>query len=214
MTTDDPSFSSAVPLTIRTADGIDLEGLIALPENPNLIAVVCHPHPLHGGSMHTPIGDRLMAALPQVGVGCLQFNFRSVGGSGGMHGYGDDEQVDIAATIDAVKRAAPGCPIVMIGWSFGADLSLTSVDPALAGWFLIAPPLRSAPVEDMGAIADPRPKVLAIPAHDQFNPPKIAEDTAASWTNATVEVIEGIDHFLTGKVDEIAERAVAFAQSL
>jgi len=85
----------------------------------------------------------LFLALPAAGVAALRFNFRGVGASEGSHGGGVAEQLDVAAAIDALTAALPaGTPIVLAGWSFGADVCLCVGDERVAGWFCAAPPLR------------------------------------------------------------------------
>ncbi len=218
MTTNDAGQQDQSPtperLAFTTIDDIDLRGELSIPAEPTLVALLCHPHPLHGGNMNAHVIDRLFQTLPTHGVGCLRFNFRGVMGSEGMHGYGEDEQLDVAAGIAALKDVAPGVPILLAGWSFGADMCLTNTTEGVAGWFLIAPPLRTVSADAMGAITDPRPKLLVVPEHDQFNPPKIASATTESWAASKVTVVEGTDHFLAGKVDDIVDLAVSFAASL
>ena len=103
---------------------------------------------------------------------------------------------------------------VIAGWSFGADVALTVLDARVPGWFLIAPPLRVLPAEAFVAAHDPRPKVLAVPEHDQFNPPAQARARTEGWTNTRLEVIDGADHFLAGRTAKAAEHLLAFIDEL
>ncbi|MGZ4759987.1 MAG: alpha/beta hydrolase, partial [Acidimicrobiales bacterium] len=127
--------------SLRTSDGLALEAEARIPADATIAALLAHPHPLHGGSMRSLVTSELFRSLPERGVAVVRFNFRGVEGSHGTHGQGVDEQHDLVAGLDALTERVPGLPLVILGWSFGADVGLTVVDPRLAGWFLIAPPI-------------------------------------------------------------------------
>ena len=200
--------------TLRTTDGLALEAEAATPAGATVAAVLAHPHPVQGGTMRSLVTSELFRSLPERGVAVVRFNFRGVEGSEGTHGHGVDEQHDIVAGLDALAERAPGLPMVIAGWSFGADVALTVVDPRLAGWFLIAPPLRVVPIESMLAAHDPRPKHLAVPEHDQFRPPESAREATADWTNTTVDAVAGADHFFAGRTAKVADLFSTFATEL
>jgi len=90
-------------------------------------------------------------------------------------------------------------------------VSLAVDDPALHGWFAVAPPLRILPAELLVASGDPRPKVLAVPEHDQFNPPDRCAERTSGWVNTRREVVAGGDHFLVGRTQVVARWLAAFA---
>ncbi|MEZ5341360.1 MAG: hypothetical protein R2706_07905 [Acidimicrobiales bacterium] len=135
-------------------------------------------------------------------------------GSEGMHGYGDAEQLDVQAAIDTIGRAAPGVPVMVAGWSFGADVALAVVDPTIAGWFLIAPPLRTIGLDDMAAAADPGRSCWLSRRTISSTHQRSPSQRLRHGQTRSVEVIEGTDHFLNGKVMAIARLAVAFARLL
>lgn len=164
--------------------------------------------------MRSLVTSELFQVLPKHDVAVLRFNFRGVEGSGGSHGDGVDERLDIEAALDLLCDRSPAPSPITAGWSFGADVSLSVLDERLAGWFCIAPPLRVLPPDAFVAKDDPRPKFLAVPEHDQFNPPASARDKTTGWTNTTLEVIEGGDHFLVGRTTKVAEHLLAFVDSL
>ena len=93
-------------------------------------------------------------------------------------------------------------------------MALTVVDPRLAAWFLVAPPLRVVPVDTMGAAHDPRPKLLAIGEHDQFRPPASAAELTADWTNTEIVTVPGADHFFAGRTGRLSELVVDLAGRL
>ena len=200
--------------SLRTSDGLALEAEARIPADATIAAVLAHPHPLHGGSMRSLVTSELFRALPERDVAVVRFNFRGVEGSEGTHGQGVDEQHDLVAGLDALSDRAPGVPLVILGWSFGADVALTVVDPRLAGWFLIAPPIRVVRLDAMRAAHDGRPKRLAVPEHDEFRPPASAREVTADWANTTIEVVAGADHYLAGRTGKVADLFTSFAGEL
>ena len=207
-------------LRLTTTDGVSLEAEVRLTapgggDQPVGAVVLAHPHPLHGGSMSSLVTSELFRVLPAQGITALRFNFRGVGSSEGEHGHGVDERLDVEAAVDTLAGLTDQRPLVLCGWSFGADVSLTVTDPRLAGWALIAAPMRIRPTADYDAVAaDPRPKLLIVPEHDEFRTPESAIEATTGWTNTTVEVVPGADHFLVGRTDQAARLVTAFVADL
>ena len=202
------------PVTLATSDGLSLEAELRVAENAWAAAVLLHPHPEHGGNMRSIVPGTLFEALPRDGVAALRFNFRGVGRSEGSHGGGLPERADVVAAVDVLSAITEGLPLVLAGWSFGADTALAVDDERVAGWFCVAPPLRVVKVADMVASGDDRPKLLVVPEHDQFRPPDSARDATAEWTNTRIEVVAGADHFLVGRVDRVPPLCVEFLRQL
>lgn len=199
-------------LALHTSDGLSLRAELAAPPEPRSAAVICHPHPLHGGTMFAPVVDALFTELPVDGVACLRFNFRGVQGSDGRHDHGTGERLDVLAGLDHLAAAFPDLPLWSMGWSFGADVALAVSHPQLAGWFAVAPPLKIVEPSDMVAALDPRPKYLCVPEHDQFNPPEEAAATTAEWQSTTIETIPMADHFLSGHLATVTSAAGRFTK--
>src|SRR3954454_21183978 len=146
----------------RTTDGLALEAelTVARTPHPRVAVVLCHPHPQFGGTMRSIVIGALFEALPDHGATCLRFNFRGVEGSGGAYGEGVDEVRDVEAALDVLAAEVhPSVPLLLVGWSFGADMALSVTDARVAAWVAIAPPLRFSP-RAMDAGTDPRPKLL------------------------------------------------------
>jgi alpha/beta superfamily hydrolase len=198
---------------LDTADAITLEAEIDVPLDRWAGVVLAHPHPTFGGNMHATVTDALFEALPRQGIATVRFNFRGVGASGGEHDDGLGERLDIVAAIELLAMFVDE-PIVLAGYSFGADVSLCVADTRLAGWYAVAPPLRTVDVRDFVAANDPRPKRLAVAEHDQFNPPDSARATTAKWRNTELSVIPGGDHFLSGRLELVAEGCAEFVRSV
>lgn len=223
-----PSLAVADDTDIRsfsltTADGVELEAEASLPPDGDAsveavrgAVVLAHPHPMQGGSMASLVTSELFRLLPQRGLAALRFNFRGVGRSGGEHGHGRSEGADVTAALGAMQELWPHRPLVLSGWSFGADVSLSLTDVRIDGWAAIAPPLRVLPVEELTAAAgsDPRPKLLIVPEHDELRQPDSVREATAGWVDTTIEVVSGADHFLVGRTEKAARLVAAFAASL
>jgi len=193
------------PVTLHTADGLSLEAELAEPEraggSTHAAVVLCHPHPQYGGTMRSIVISALFDALPRLGDACLRFNFRGVEGSGGSYTEGRDEPLDIVAAIETIASEQPDAPIVLIAWSFGADMALQVADPRIAGWVAIAPPLRFR--TSFPAAGDERPKHLILGEHDEFRAPAEIQHEVASWSNTTTAIIAGASHFFVGRTDRV-----------
>ena len=185
----------ADPVTLTTSDGETLEAELGIPAAARAVVVITHPHPLMGGDMHTPVPDGFFRAALSAGCAAVRFNFRGVGRSSGTHDKGVAERLDLAAAIAFGAAQVPDAPVLLAGWSFGADVALTVTDERITGWFLAAPPLSVVDPTEMGASAVDAPKILVIGENDQFNPPATAVATTGDWRNTKVDVIANADHF-------------------
>jgi alpha/beta superfamily hydrolase len=200
-------------LTLDTSDGVVLEAERATPAGASRASVVlCHPHPQYGGTMRSIVIGALFDALPDAGFTVLRFNFRGVERSTGAHDDGEGELHDVQAAIDAAaEERAVGEPLVLVGWSFGADMTLATPDARLAAWIGIAPPLRFR--ADFGGVAhDPRPKLLVLGQHDEFRDPASVVEATADWRATEIDVIAGASHFFVGRTDRVVDAVRAFVQ--
>ena len=208
----------AEPRTITSADGAVLEAELAPATAGTASArvgmVLCHPHPQYGGTMRSIVIGALFAALPDAGVTCLRFNFRGVEGSTGYWDEGRSERADAQAAVTALAtELADGVPLILTGWSFGADMALSVLDPAVAAWLAIAPPLHY--IDSLDPIAvDPRPKLLALAEHDEVRSPSEIAATAKDWHATEIQTVPGASHFFVGRTDRLVELAVAYADRL
>jgi alpha/beta superfamily hydrolase len=204
-----------------------LEALLEEPEEraAHTAAVVCHPHPLYGGTMHNKVVYRMARGLRHAGVVVLRFNFRGVGLSHGEHGHLAGEVEDARAALQWLRVRYPELPYGLAGFSFGAraitrlgcsvaqaHLSVAHPDglrgPAEPCWLLaagFATTMGPADYLESCGIA----KTFLISTHDQFAPRAEFEREYARWAAPKrVEWIEAADHFFAGALDEF-EDAVA-----
>jgi uncharacterized protein len=103
-----------------------LESLLEEPEDraPAYAAIICHPHPLYGGTLHNKVVYRLARGLRRTGAVALRFNFRGVGRSQGKHDHGAGEIEDARAALEWLRARYPGLPFVLAGFSFGSRVAL------------------------------------------------------------------------------------------
>jgi len=188
-----------------------LEALLEEPEDvePSFAAVVCHPHPLYGGTMHNKVVYRLARGLRRSGAAVLRFNFRGVGRSQGEHGNLTGEIEDARAALEYLRDSYPGRPFALAGFSFGARV-ITRLGCAVGGAkFLLAAgfPTRMGDADYL--LTCRAPKVFLQSTHDEFGPraelaalyERVAEPKRMLW-------IEARDHFFAGALDAL-EEAVA-----
>jgi alpha/beta superfamily hydrolase len=117
--------------------------LAAEPDAMAAIAIVCHPHPLHEGTMNNKVVHTLNRSFNHAGIGAIRFNFRGVGKSEGQYGEGQGETEDTLAVMDWAADEFPGVPIWLAGFSFGAYTSLRAATQRdIAGLISVAPPVH------------------------------------------------------------------------
>jgi uncharacterized protein len=189
-----------------------LEGLWKEAEGePRGAAVLGHPHPRHGGTMHNKVVYRAAQALTRAGYATLRFNFRGVGLSEGRYDTGRGEVDDFRAALDEAERLG-GLPLVAGGFSFGAAVCLKAVpgDARVAAVVALGLPLAT----ESGRLV-PRPSVPALYAvgeRDAYGPPEDLRRFVGS--TAPVVVLPGADHFFDGRLEELGEAIGTFAAGL
>lgn len=199
-------------VTLATEDGEHLEAEIVVAPDAGAIAVLCHPHPQFGGDMRSLVVSELFRAYPAAGISCLRFNFRGVGASSGTWDDGGAEQLDVRSAVEAAAVRS-GQPVVLVGWSFGADLALTNRDPVVVAWVAIAPPLHFGDDHDATG-RDARPKLVMLAEHDEFRPPEQVIARTTTWQSSTTEVIGGASHFFVGRTGQLVTRTTEWINQL
>lgn len=185
-------------------------------------AVVCHPHPLFGGTLHNKVVFHTMKALHSFGFPVLRFNFRGTGLSEGEHDYGKGEMEDVRTALDWLD-AEYHLPLIFAGFSFGAAIGLRAACADARVRAVIGLGLPVAPVA--AGEEDPRiytfeflhdcakPKLFVSGARDQFGPRSALEQLAASLPEPkTLEIIEGADHFFEGRLHELRHAIESWVQ--
>ena len=171
-------------------------------------AVVCHPHPLYGGTLHNKVVFHAMKALNSFGFPVLRFNFRGTGLSEGEHAGGVSEVEDVRAGLDWLEREFP-LPIIFAGFSFGAAVGLRAAYADDRVRALIALGLPAIPAEDRVydfefLRASPKPKLFVSGSRDQFAPPGRLEALVSTFAEPKKLVrIEAGDHFFEGRLKEM-----------
>ena len=193
-----------------------LEALLnAGAENATHAAVVCHPHPLFGGTLHNKVVFHTMKALNSFGFPVLRFNFRGTGLSQGEHDHGIGEVDDVRTGLDWLDSEFH-LPLIFAGFSFGAAIGLRA---ACADSRVRATIGLGVPVVPVAADAEearvytyeflqtcPKPKLFVSGARDQFGPKGKLEALFASLPEPKkLIVIEGGDHFFEGRLRELRE---------
>jgi len=191
-----------------------LEGLLWTVEQPRAAAVVCHPHPLHGGTMHNNVTYRIADAFRKAGVSTLRFNFRGVGASTGKHDDGRGEVDDARAAMDFLQHQQPGVPLWMSGFSFGSRvaLQLAIEDPRVERLLLAGVALRAF---SFGLLRELRkPKAFIQSDRDEFaaidDVRKLVEETPPP---RKLFVVPDSDHLCTDRLEafeQVAAEAVTW----
>lgn len=170
-------------------------------------AVVCHPHPLFGGTLHNKVVHAAAEALVQAGLPTIRFNFRGAGGSGGAHDGGRGEQDDLVAVLDHIEDRFPGRPLVLAGYSFGSYVMLHVACRVRRGASLIGIGLPLTMMRfDFLAGCD-RPLTLIQGDQDMFGPLPLVMALAATLPRgARVVAVPGAAHNFAGRLEALTRR--------
>ena len=199
-------------VSFRSGD-LTLEGLLANPGDGAPAAVVCHPHPMYGGSMFNNVVDAILIAMRQAGYATLRFNFRGVGSSEGEHDGGPGE-VDDAVAAMTFLLAQPGVRkegAVIAGYSFGAMVAVSAgyERAEIARIVAVALPLAMADARIPDGAS--KPVLLVSGDHDSYSPVAgLKTLTSKIGNSARLEIVAGTDHFFSGCEAELS-RVIAEA---
>ncbi len=188
-------------------------------ERPTHAALVCHPHPVYGGTMHNKVVFHTMKALNSFGFPVLRFNFRGAGLSEGQHDHGQGEVDDVHAALEWLEREFRQ-PILFAGFSFGAAVGLRAACPDGRVRALIGLGTPVAAIDertyDYGFLSTClKPKLFVSGSRDQFGPRGQLERLVASLPEPKKLVfIEAGDHFFEGRLRELRETIDAWVREL
>lgn len=184
-----------------------LEAALKVPdEAPRGAAVVCHPHPIHGGTMHTKAVYRTAQGLNDAGLVALRFNFRGVGTSTGSHEDGVGEREDVRAAVDWLEDRFPTLPIVVGGFSFGSmiGLGVGTQDARVVSLLGLGLPVGKAEYDYSYLAKADKPVLVVQGEQDEFGAgPEVAEVLRPMGPHITLVRIQGADHFFTDRLDEL-----------
>ena len=192
-----------------------LKGIVSLPEGggPFPAVVVCHPHPLYGGSMHNNVVNAVCEALTAASFVSFKFNLRGVGSSEGHFSYGTGEQQDVASAVSYLVSLSEvdGERIGLAGYSAGAGFAapVACSDERLKAIAAISPPLAMFDFECLKTCG--RPLFLICGGMDDFTPiARFIEFCRGCHEPREYEHIEGADHFWWGHEPQLAKRVTDF----
>ena len=191
-----------------------LEALYRELQDPAGVAVVCHPHPLGGGTLHNKVVFRAARGLEAANVATLRFNFRGAGLSGGKHDEGEGEQDDVTAAIEWVKKKHPGKKLFVGGFSFGAWVSsrVACELPEVDAIFLIGTPVNKY---DFGYLRHcERPMLFIHGTQDEHGDAHKLEKVVEGVRNAESVIVTGADHFFTKQLEAVEETMREWAEEI
>ena len=176
---------------------------------PPRAAVVCHPHPLFGGTMHNKVVYQTAKSLDALGVAVLRFNFRGAGLSEGTHDRGRGEERDVSTALDFLAKEFPGVPLLLAGFSFGCwvGLRVGCADERVADLIGLGVPVNDSDFSYLHSCA--KPKLFVHGSQDRYGHIQtLGHLVAALPGDNRLVVVDGADHFFTGKLDQL-DAAVA-----
>lgn len=193
-----------------------IECLIARPKAAERgVAVVCHPHPLHGGAMSNKVVYTLSSCALQAGLAVARFNFRGVGASGGQHDNTRGETEDCVRVVDWMRRQKVPDDLLLAGFSFGAYVSLKAASRTGARVLVsVAPPFgRYLEIAE----DPPHPGCPWLVLHSRDDDIVAYDDTAAAAARYQPPpqwvAVDGAGHLFHGRLADVQEAVVPFLQS-
>jgi uncharacterized protein len=171
--------------------------------DPRMVAVVCHPHPLFGGTMHNKVVYQAAKALHRRDIPVLRFNFRGAGQSEGVHDRGIGEQADVRVALDYLAAVFPHRPILLAGFSFGSMVGLRvgCADQRVSDLIGLGIPVDRSDLTYLRGCA--KPKLVIQGGNDQFGSRANVEALFETLPAPKKLVfVEGADHFFTGQLEK------------
>jgi len=178
---------------------------------PPLAAVVCHPHPRFGGTMHNKVVYQTAKTIHRFALPVVRFNFRGVGLSEGTHDKGVGEEQDVVAILDFLAAEYPGVPLLLAGFSFGSWVGLRAGcgDPRVTELLGLGLPVGDLDSRSFSYLERcDKPKLLVSGEFDRFGPPNKLRTMVERFPprvqeNTKVAIVSGGDHFFAGHLPEL-----------
>jgi alpha/beta superfamily hydrolase len=198
-----------------TSVDLRLEGVLSTPDPGRVLpaAVVCHPHPLYGGSMDNGVVLSLCEALVENGFVTLRFNFRGVGRSGGRYDRGVGEKEDIKAAISflTASSSVDSDRVALVGYSAGASFGLPvgAGDARIKGLVGVSPPVNGPDLEAVKVC--PKPKLFVAGSEDDVATASAIKEFCRRCVDPKeCVIVDGADHFWSGHEHELTRPVTAF----
>ena len=173
---------------------------------PRHVALVCHPHPLYGGTMHNKVVYRAAQAALLSGLPALRFNFRGTGHSAGTFTGGLGEREDVRAALDYLAERFPGLPVCLMGFSFGSwvGLAVGATDPRVSTLVGLGTPVNMSSFDFLRDVR--KPKLIVQGTRDEFGSvAQVTEFYSSLAEPKQIHWVQGADHFFAGKLDEVQD---------
>jgi alpha/beta superfamily hydrolase len=167
-------------------------------------ALVCHPHPLFGGTLHNKVVYQTAKALDGLGMPVLRFNFRGAGLSEGRHDRGNGELDDVRSAVEFLSEEFPGTPLLLAGFSFGCwvGLRVGCEDVRVERLIGIGAPVNNSDFSYLRQCG--KPKLFVHGSNDEHGDVEKVRDMVATLPGESeLMVIAGVDHFFSGKIAEL-----------
>lgn len=184
-----------------------LEAILWTPTRPGtlvLAAVLCHPHPLFGGTLHNKVVYQTAKSLDALGILVLRFNFRGAGLSAGEHDHGRGERGDVQAAIDFLATEFPRLPLLVGGFSFGSwvGLQVGCADARVSELLGVGIPVNNSSFEYLESCA--KPKLIIQGTNDEHGAWEKVEQAVSRMPGETRLVfVQDADHFFVGRLDQV-----------
>lgn len=203
----DPSAARLLPVVLEGPAG-PIEALLQERDAHDhaLTAVVCHPHPLYGGTMHNKVAHRVASTLHGLGAAVLRFNFRGVGASAGTFDKGEGEREDARVALRWLRERYPRARRWAAGFSFGSWVAsrLAASEPDVERLLLIAPPVHTQTFEEMRTLATP--KLVVQGTGDEICKPENLERVWPAWAEPKRLIrVPGASHFFDRQLTQLGE---------
>jgi alpha/beta superfamily hydrolase len=205
---------SSFPVTIPGPSG-ELEGIVdCAADDAQGNAVICHPHPLYGGTMQNKVVHTLAKSLAANNQTAVRFNFRGVGASAGDYDEGKGETDDTLAVVDWISSQQVGLPLILAGFSFGSFVALQAAAQAEpVALITVAPPVRMFDFEGLSSVSCPW--LLIQGDEDEVVDANSVVDWVGGLDNPPqLEIIDGSSHFFHGKLLELRSICDDFLKKL
>jgi alpha/beta superfamily hydrolase len=192
-----------------------LEALLEVPQAPALagFAVICHPHPLFGGTMQNKVVHTLGRACQEFGVATVRFNFRGVGTSDGSYDEGRGETDDALAVIGWGRKRWPDVPLMLAGFSFGAMVALRAAARSTPSRLISVAPAVGRP-EFASVVRPGCPWLIVHGDRDELVDIRDVRAFAAGFEPPPrLIVLPGAEHFFHGRLTELRDEVLAFLKN-